>query len=147
MPYPPAELKRKLRDVKRIEIGLRFKGNAEAAEGKLVWDEFFDIKRGKGKARYPIQFLVSLDRQELKNVLDEYFYFVYFRIYRENGLSLYDLRDPNLLELLSLSPMATELEIKKRFRELAKKYHPDTGGDSEDFIKLMDTYGKLTSGY
>ncbi|HEY8420442.1 MAG TPA: J domain-containing protein [Thermoclostridium sp.] len=33
--------------------------------------------------------------------------------------------------------------IKKRFRELAKKYHPDTGGDSTKFIELMEAYKKL----
>lgn len=33
--------------------------------------------------------------------------------------------------------------IKKKFRELAKKYHPDTGGDSTKFIELMENYKKL----
>lgn len=33
--------------------------------------------------------------------------------------------------------------VKKKFRELAKEYHPDVGGDSEKFIDLMENYRKL----
>jgi curved DNA-binding protein CbpA len=35
-------------------------------------------------------------------------------------------------------------DIKRRFRELALKYHPDRGGDSEKFIEILDVYKKLT---
>ena len=146
MPYPAAELKRKLREVKRLEINLRFNGNAERAEGKLVWDDFFDIGRRIRPARYPLQKLVNLDRQSLKEILAEYFYFVYYKIYQENGLSAEMLYDPGVLNLLGIPVTATDLEIKKRFRELAKKYHPDLGGDGEKFIELMGAYEKLTSG-
>jgi curved DNA-binding protein CbpA len=34
--------------------------------------------------------------------------------------------------------------MKKRFRDLAKLYHPDTGGDEGQFIALMEDYKKLT---
>jgi DnaJ-class molecular chaperone len=30
--------------------------------------------------------------------------------------------------------------VKKRFRELAKKMHPDTGGTHEGFIALSQAY-------
>ncbi len=146
MPYPVDELKHKLRDVKRIEISLRFQGNPDAAAGRLVWDDFFAIKPSSHSPRYPLQTLIHLNRQELKEILDEYFYYVYFRIYQENGLAHVNLYDPVLLSLLNLPAIATELDIKKRFRELAKKYHPDMGGDSEKFIQLMGTIGKLTGG-
>lgn len=31
-------------------------------------------------------------------------------------------------------------EIKKRYREMAKKYHPDHGGDEEKFRNLHEAY-------
>src|SRR5205807_9038903 len=55
-----------------------------------------------------------------------------------------DLYDPALLSLLGLPAYASAQELKSRFRELAKRYHPDCGGDSEKFIELMDVYEKLT---
>ncbi|KAB3531398.1 DnaJ domain-containing protein [Alkaliphilus serpentinus] len=39
--------------------------------------------------------------------------------------------------------MATIEEIKKKFRLLAKKYHPDHGGDPEKMIEILDIYDKL----
>jgi curved DNA-binding protein CbpA len=34
------------------------------------------------------------------------------------------------------------VEIKKQFRELAHKYHPDKGGDPEKMIQLLEMYDK-----
>ena len=144
MPQTEANLKRKLRDVKRIEIALRFNGNAAAAEGKLVWDEFFSLKTNLNhEVRYTYRDILKLDRQKLKEVLDEYFYNVYYRIYQENRLPLDSLYDPNLLYQLGLPALANQADIKRRFRELVKKYHPDLGGDSEKFIELMQIIDQL----
>jgi len=144
MPQTEANLKRKLRDVKRIEIALRFNGNAAAAEGKLVWDEFFSLKTNLNhEVRYTYRDILKLDRQKLKEVLDEYFYNVYYRIYQENRLTLDSLYDPNLLYQLGLPALANQADIKRRFRELVKKYHPDLGGDSEKFIELMQIIDQL----
>ena len=87
--------------------------------------------------------LVDLDREQRKEVFEEYFSWIYFQYYRENGLSVTNLYDPQLLSLLGLAPGATTQDIKRRFRTLAKRYHPDHGGESERFIELMDTYEKL----
>ena len=139
------EIKRKLREIKRLEINLRFHGDANEAEGSLVWDEFFSLKSGQNSSsKYNLKTLEKMNRDEFKEVLDEYFYFVYFRNYQERGLSFVNLYDPNLLGLLGLPLSATESEIKSKFRELAKKYHPDMGGDAEKFMELMDIYNQLT---
>jgi len=139
------EIKRKLREIKRLEINLRFHGDANEAEGNLVWDEFFSLRSGQNSSsKYNLKTLEKMNRDEFKEVLDEYFYFVYFRNYQERGLSFVNLYDPNLLGLLGLPLSATESEIKSKFRELAKKYHPDMGGDAEKFMELMDIYNQLT---
>jgi len=53
---------------------------------------------------------------------------------------------PNYYEVLGISNDATKEEIKQRFRELAKKTHPDkTKEDSEDeMIKLNKAYEVLS---
>jgi curved DNA-binding protein CbpA len=68
---------------------------------------------------------------------------VYFRKYEENGLYFQELYDPSLLSVFGLSPSASPEDIKRRFRELAKKYHPDLGGSSEKMIELLEAYHKL----
>ena len=49
----------------------------------------------------------------------------------------------NYYDILEINKNANNNEIKKNYRNLAIKYHPDKGGDSNDFIKLNDAYNKL----
>ena len=43
---------------------------------------------------------------------------------------------PQCLNDLEFSTYPTEQELKTRYRELAKKYHPDKGGNAKDFEKI-----------
>jgi len=47
------------------------------------------------------------------------------------------------LNFLGLTSFVTYDEIKKRYLELSKKYHPDFGGNSEDMEKLNRYYRLL----
>lgn len=47
-------------------------------------------------------------------------------------------------ELLGISKNATSDEIKKAYRRLALKYHPDRGGDQEKFKKVNEAYQILS---
>jgi len=48
-------------------------------------------------------------------------------------------------EILGVPENASEEEIKKAFRELAKKYHPDVpGGDAEKFKEILEAYRVLS---
>jgi hypothetical protein len=139
------ELKRKLRNLKKMEITIRFNNRQLTGKEKLVWDEFFSTKAdGDNTAKYNIRQLADMEHEKVKDIIDEFFYHVYFRYYSENGIALKGLYNPNLLAVLGLSDGASTDEIKKRFRELALKYHPDKGGDGEKFIELLDAYKKLT---
>lgn len=50
----------------------------------------------------------------------------------------------NLYEILGISKDASESEIKKAYRKLAIKHHPDKGGNEEVFKKISHAYGILS---
>jgi len=50
----------------------------------------------------------------------------------------------NPYKVLGLDKTATEQEIKKRYRKLSMKLHPDRGGDEEAFKKVAEAYGILS---
>jgi hypothetical protein len=47
---------------------------------------------------------------------------------------------PAWCKTLGLKQTATPKEIKSRYRELAKKYHPDKGGDPKKFAEIQNAY-------
>lgn len=47
-------------------------------------------------------------------------------------------------QTLGISKNASKDEIKKAFRTLAHKYHPDKGGDAEKFKEINEAYGVLS---
>jgi len=126
------EAKRKLRKLKQIEKKIRRVGTD--AKPDLVWNDFFTVK-------YPLDIVAAMDRETYKRVVEEYFYYVYYRLDRENNTGAF--YDPEILSRLGLPPFAGEDMIRARFRELAKLYHPDAGGSAADFIKLKENYDDL----
>jgi len=138
------EVKRKIRRLRRLEAQIRF-GGAQRPAADLMWGRFFDLSQdGQSRAKYKLLDLASMNRERFKQAVDEYMAFVYYEYYRENGLNLAPgLFDPALLGKLNLKPNATEQDIKRRFRELAMLYHPDTGGDAARFVALMEDYRAL----
>ena len=50
----------------------------------------------------------------------------------------------SLYEVLRVEPMTTISEIKTTYRSLAKVYHPDLSGNSQDFIKIHNIYETLS---
>ena len=50
------------------------------------------------------------------------------------------------LAVLGLPPDATQQQIKRRYRELAKKYHPDRGGDQKEMRRIIAAYQLLMKG-
>jgi hypothetical protein len=143
LPCATDQLKRKLRQLKKLELRIRFKDQPIIGTQKLVWDVFFSTKTNNSSVKYSLPSLLKLRREEFKAIVEEYFYRLYFQNFQENGLKVVDVYDPQLLSLLGLPAYAGIVGIKARFRELAKRYHPDHGGDSEKFIELMGIYERL----
>jgi DnaJ-domain-containing protein 1 len=44
------------------------------------------------------------------------------------------------LAVLGLPPNATRQQIKRRYRALAKRYHPDRGGDQQQMRRIIAAY-------
>ena len=137
-------LKYKLRQLRKLELRIRCKDQAFTPGQKLVWDVFFSTKPQDKNVKFPLKQLVAMSEGEYKNVIEEYFMRIYFQSYKENGLLVSDVYDPQLLETLDLPPYAGYQDVKKRFRELAMRYHPDVGGDTDKFIELMGIYEQIT---
>ena len=138
------KLKRKLRQLKKVEDKIRFEYISDRAYKKYVWDEYFSTKSiDDMTVKYPISKLLNFHKQELKEIFEEYFYSVYFRKYKDMGLDFDEIQDPSVLDYFGLSPGASVDDVKKRFRELAQKYHPDHGGSSEKMIEILDAYNRL----
>ena len=111
----------------------------------LIWHRFFDLNDSpKDDSKYSLNKLAAMNREEYKAVVDEFFSYVYYEFYMENGLVYAGTYDPAVLARLDLPPHTDERGVKARFRELAKKYHPDSGGDAAQFVELMKTYRELT---
>jgi DnaJ-class molecular chaperone len=48
-------------------------------------------------------------------------------------------------KILEIEKTASDSEIKKAFRRLAHKYHPDKGGDEEKFKEINEAYQTLSN--
>ena len=48
-------------------------------------------------------------------------------------------------KILNVSKEASDSEIKKSYRKLAKENHPDKGGDSEKFKQIAEAYEVLSN--
>jgi len=51
----------------------------------------------------------------------------------------------NECDILQIEPPLEETKIKKSYRKLALKYHPDKQGDVDMFIKIKSAYDTLIS--
>lgn len=50
----------------------------------------------------------------------------------------------NPYHILGISESASDSEVKKAYRKLAKEHHPDRGGDDDKFKEIADAYETLT---
>ncbi|RKY86933.1 hypothetical protein DRQ09_05310 [candidate division KSB1 bacterium] len=64
--------------------------------------------------------------------------------YREISKNIY-IPEENIFGILNVSPDANIDTIKKHYRHLVLKHHPDKGGKPEDFIKITEAYRKILS--
>lgn len=51
----------------------------------------------------------------------------------------------NYYQVLGVTPNSTPEEIKKAYKKLASKHHPDKGGDPEQFKRVQEAYENITN--
>lgn len=51
----------------------------------------------------------------------------------------------NHYQILGLEPGASDDDVKKAYRRLAMKHHPDRGGDEAEFKRIKDAYEAITN--
>jgi len=94
------KLKHKLRQLKKVEDKIRFEHVSNTSSKKYVWNEYFSTKSiDDSTVKYPMRKLLDFDKQELKEVFEEYFYSVYFRKYQDMGLYFDEIQGELLLEI------------------------------------------------
>lgn len=125
-------LKKKIRELKKQEQRIR------QAERCVIWYQYFS-----DQGQYPFIELLSMTDEKRKRVFEDFFMSVYLLHYRENGQPLSQLYDPALLAIFGLSGYATFEDVKKRFRELAHKHHPDKGGNADIFRMYLEAYEQI----
>lgn len=65
-------------------------------------------------------------------------------LWQSNVNPMYELRQrQQALNVLGLPPNATPDQIKRRYRALAKRYHPDRGGDQKQMQRIIAAYELL----
>jgi DnaJ-like protein len=146
MPLTIPQVKRTLRQLKQLEITFRFGRQPPSDHPSLVWEVFFSTRTpDSASVKYPLSRLSLMEHDELKAVIDEYFFRVYSQTAQDQDVTRADVYDPELLAQLGLPPYAGMAEIIQRFRALAKQYHPDYSGESARFIELVVAYERLRS--
>lgn len=56
-----------------------------------------------------------------------------------------NIKRSNSMELLQLEPPITERDLKRAYKRMALKTHPDKCGNNDDFIKVNEAYNELLS--
>lgn len=154
------EIKHKLREIKKIEIKIRSDNNnihnynfgknvhiasaSHKRKRELVWNKFFDLKDSSNKnARYTLKDLSLMTKEEFTDVIEEYFYHVYYWYYKERGIADNSFIDIDILTELGLPMDSSYDDVIRTFREQVKTYHPDNGGDVGKFLEIMESYNKF----
>jgi len=74
----------------------------------------------------------------IKEIEKESIYYFY-RVSKQQKIKPEDEYD-----ILGLKPDADLIKVKKQYRQLVLKHHPDHGGNPEKFIKINLAYKKIT---
>lgn len=100
----------------------------------LIWNQYFELKKPySGRAKYNLDELKKMSKIEFDQIINDYFIAILKSIYKQDVLN-------ELYPIFNI-PKDSDIEtVKKHFRELAKKMHPDTGGTHEEFIALSQAY-------
>lgn len=99
------DIKRRIRKLKKLELKIRFSNENFVVKPhiRIIWHEFFNLNLSQfGKGKYSIDWLASLNKEEYKKVIHEFFFKVYEQYYTENALKQVFVKDTDKLAQLGL---------------------------------------------
>lgn len=103
-----------------------------------VWSRFFDMHDDR-KGEFPMKLIDVADLETWRLIVDKFVDAVIEEIVNYFGEQH---REKSLFELLDLPLNASASEVKLRFRQHAKAFHPDLGGSHEKMQTLNNAYEK-----
>ena len=117
-------------------------------EHHRMWKEAYEnIERRRAeRARREQQYREDFYKKYRQRQQSEYQYSGYERTYQRakpnnnNSSSL-----AGSLKVLGLNANATKQDVKRAYRSLSKKHHPDAGGKQENFVKINKAYKNAIS--
>lgn len=139
-----AEIKRKIRALKKLETKIRNECVPNLAlygslyQHELLWNIYFNLNEEKGESKYSMPQLMRMSKEELKTVIDDFICLIFAHYYTAMS------EQENSIHSKNGVPKSTQYEdVMRDMRELVKECHPDNGGDSEMFIKVLEKYRRI----
>ena len=129
--------------IRELRVKLRQLWFPEKKKEINLWRRKFGIN-----AKGEISDFVHFSREQKEKFFQEAERFIYIiqsgmiRSFRDADGSFHKTRE-SCCEVLGLSSNAQRSEIKKKFRTMVQKCHPDRGGDPGDFIRIYEAYTYL----
>ena len=62
---------------------------------------------------------------------------------KEEYTSLYRFAKSDSYEILQIEPPLEYEKVRRAYRKLSLQFHPDKGGDADEFIKIKEAYDDL----
>ena len=126
-----------LRKLREIRYDMRELSHSLKEEQIREWRKKVGINNSQGAREFIL--MDHINRVKLLREARQFINMIQVEMMKNEEI-LKILESDNDYEILGLDEKASIIELKKSFRMLAKKYHPDTGGDSELFITVNNAY-------
>lgn len=143
-----------IEEITRAGLRKEFVHTWSATRTRPYYDFIGKLMEAQRRERDPLEDMRNAFRQKFGQDAASYFQQEYLkgfnsargkdRTYSYNGTNTRLDPDPAWCKTLGLPKTATKEEIKAKYRQLAKKHHPDAGGSAAKFNQIQEAYKEAT---